>query len=480
MNEFKPMQPADMKSYESGGRASRRGLGCVGFGCIGSVVLLLVLCVGSYFALFHSSLPLAMIKRAIESEGEARVQGIRGSINSGFEIDKLQFRSEYKGKWNELVGVKLAYNGLFDILWNNRVIISEASVRSALIYSEYEEPAKSEQELKIPFNWLLDAEPISFGDEFREMDTGDLRELREMRIDLVDVGSMTLVDPETDDRLAIDTFQYRGLLIENGEVKNPGQFTVRSDFFDAETSPSKEWPSSNSAWLVKGEIKPAVLRILIKPFPFELDFAHRGGDKTSAKWNLLNGALRVEGQGDRELRVVMSDFSPGDYLDLGTQMIPSKWNVSISSLPAGETNNEDDDPSAEAPDVGGETPPKIIDTKEDSPFKRTVKFLPGGTFMLAKTRFDLEPATFEVISDNSPPLVLIANGKAGERNIKAVIRWQETAPFLNVELSSPGLQPREIWSLLFYEKPYTELDEATQSLFDKVAPPVVESEGVDF
>jgi hypothetical protein len=471
MNEFKPMQPADIKNYASGGRESRRGLGCIGFGCIGSVVLLLLLCAGSYYAVAHTSLPLSLIKRAIESDGNARVQGLRGSINTGFEIDRLEFRSEYEGKWNELIGIKLAYNGLFDIMRNNRVIISEASVRSAMIYSEYEEPRKSEQELRIPFSWLLDVEPVEFGREFGDLESEDLRELVEMRIGLVNVGAMTLVDPETDDRLAIETFQYRDLLIESGKVTNPGQFTVKCDFFDAETGPSAEWPSVEMAWLVKGELKPAINKILLKPLPFELDLAHPRKDKTSAKWSLMNGALKVDGEGEREVRVLMTDFSPGEYLDLDTQMIPSKWNVSISSVPASEVITEPGEEPAEDSEREKDGPQRIVGSGDSAPFKRTVKFLPGGHFMLGNTRFELEPATFEVFSEDNPPLVLVGNGKLGERDIKAVIRWQESAPFLKFELSSPGLQAREIWALLFYDKPYKELDETTRSLFDKVAAP---------
>lgn len=472
MNEFKPMQPADIKNYASSGGESRRGLGCIGFGCIGSVVLLLLLCAGSYYAVAHTSLPLSLIKRAIEADGNARVQGLRGSINTGFEIDRLEFRSDYDGKWNELTGIKLAYNGLFDIMRHNRVIISEASVRSALIYTDYEEPRKNEQELLVPFSWLLDLEPVEFGREFKSLESEELRELAEMRVGLVNVGAMTLVNPETDDRLAMETFQYRDLLIESGKVRNPGQFTIKCDFFDAETGPSAEWPSTEVAWLVKGELKPAINKILLKSIPVELDLAHPRQDKTLAKWSLLNGALKVDGEGEREVRVVMTDFSPGEYLDLGTHLVPSKWNLSISSVPASDVKTGPGDESTEESDREKDGAQRIIGTGDTAPFKRTVKFLPGGNFMLANTRFELEAATFEVVSHDDPPLVLVGNGKHGERDVKAIIRWQESAPFLKVELSSPGLQAREIWALLFYDKPYNDLDEATRSLFDKVAPPL--------
>ena len=59
--EFKQVKPATIDQFAESGPV--RGLGCAGIGCLVVVAGLLVMCVGSYLALMHSSLPLAMIER---------------------------------------------------------------------------------------------------------------------------------------------------------------------------------------------------------------------------------------------------------------------------------------------------------------------------------------------------------------------------------------------------------------------------------
>ncbi len=483
--EFKPTKPDNINQYSSGASKSK-GCGCVGIGCLVSVIMLVILCVGSYFAMMHTSFPLAMIERAIEADGTARVEGLRGSISSGFEIDKLEFMAEDGKHWNEFRGVKFAFNGIFDLMRTERFVIEEASVDGATVYTDYEEPEIQNSEPEIDFNWFVeDIDELGggfregleeFQHEMRQEGAGDLKEIR---IDLVNIQNIEIVNPVTDDRLKIERVEFRGFRMVQGEVDNLGQITVKSDFVDVDSKPSIAFPDEKLAWQLTGSIKTHAHQSLTAPVPFAMDFAFVDDNKSAMTASLFGESIKVADPNSKIMTINVSDFSPGEYIDLGTTIVPAKWSLDITSeRPEPTAENPDDVPGEqpiadEAGDKSGDeaadgSQPESSDKAEVKSVKRVVTFLPGGHFDLGKTRFEIETASFDVLSNSEPPLLLIATGMIGDNKVTAQLRSQRKAPFVFVDLSAEGMEPRDIWAQLFFERPYEELDSDAKASIDKV------------
>ena len=476
--EFKPTKPNSIDQYASGA-SKGKGCGCIGIGCLVSVVLLVVMCVGSYVAMMHTSLPLAMIERAIEADGNARVEGLRGSISSGFEIDKLEFISEDGKHWNEFRGVKFAFNGIFDLMRNERFVIEEASVEGATIYTEYEEPEFQEAEAEIDFNWFVDDVEI-VGDGFkegldelqRELKQEGAKDLKEIRIDLVNIQNIDIVNPVTDERLKIEQVEFRGFRIARGEVDSLGQITVKSDFVDIDTTPSTVYPDEKLAWQLTGSMKTNLHPLMIAPVPFVMDFAVLDNNKSATTASLFGGAIKVSDPSSKIMTINVAGFSPGEFVDLGTTVVPTQWTLDITSERPEPVADNQVAPGTDEPEKGeSEEESESGETVAEKTVKRVVSILPGGHFVLGKTPLEIEPASFDVKSNNEPQLLLTANGMIGDKHVTAQLRSQRKAPFVFVELSAEGMESRDIWAQLFFEKPYEELDADAKASIDKVLAP---------
>ena len=68
-------------------------MGCFGIGCVSIVIIIFAVCVGGYYSVFHSSLPLKIIEAAIEEDGEAEIDGLTGTLSSGFSADEFRFKA---------------------------------------------------------------------------------------------------------------------------------------------------------------------------------------------------------------------------------------------------------------------------------------------------------------------------------------------------------------------------------------------------
>ena len=76
------------------------------------------------------------MEELIESGGDVDVQGLSGTISSGFHIDKLLVRDE-QGRWNEMEQVEFQFNGIYDLFDNNRLLIDQISVGKGRFYMDF-------------------------------------------------------------------------------------------------------------------------------------------------------------------------------------------------------------------------------------------------------------------------------------------------------------------------------------------------------
>ncbi|MEM7475731.1 MAG: hypothetical protein AAF483_12130 [Planctomycetota bacterium] len=112
-----------------------------GSGCLKAFIIVLVLgllsCAGIvgglYYSVFHSSMPLAMMEDLLESSGDVKIEGLSGSISSGFHMDEMSFRGQ-DGNWSMLRGIDFEFESLSQLTNEQRLIIDHFTVDGGEIY----------------------------------------------------------------------------------------------------------------------------------------------------------------------------------------------------------------------------------------------------------------------------------------------------------------------------------------------------------
>lgn len=491
-------------------QTTTRGGGCgiVGIGCGVVALLFMTMCVGSYFLTMHSSLPLSMIERALESEGNVQVEGLKGSISSGFEIELLKFESDECDEWNELRKVRFSYNGFINLLRTKRLIISEASVGGATIYT------RIDGHDEVPIAGGINGEEIAsdLAEEWNEMEEefqdNDADELKELRIDLVSAKNVALVDPDTGARLEFDRVEFRNYQMLDGRITRLGELEVVSDQVDMETNKSTRYADEPVAWNLTGKIKPVAHKSLTTELPFDVDFAIQGSNRFQLHVNLFDGQVEIEEPyGDQKV-VHLKDFSYGKYFETHSQLVPSNWNAKMTldrswvevEQPVeqpGEEASGQNEASEQNEDAKRDEDAKQGESSQEADPVPTVRKVkkpvyaisvgPQGTFQLGQTQFQIKDEKVVFGPDEKmDPAQVIATGQFNDTEVTASITLHSRAPWFTMTLSATGMDPKDVWANLFYDKAYVALDGDQQKQVDAAVTPANpmhqfgEIEAVDF
>ena len=474
--EYKPPKPEF--SFPQNAHAApekRRGCGCFAIGCLVMFMGLCLLCVGSYYAIMHTSFPLSWIEQAIEESGEVRVEGLKGSISSGFEIDELKVISDDGENWNEFRNISFQFNGLFDLFRSQRLIIEEVSIGSAMVYDDHEFDELYNETPWIGLSWMVDVD--SPDEDFRDtvdelrdnLNDNDMRELKEMRVDLISFRDFELVDPLSGNKLAIDRIELRGFAVEAGRVVSLGNVVVESDQIDLETESSSRWPDEPLAWRIRGALKPELNRDIKKAIDGTIDIALIG-ERVVYEGTCCDGAIRLVRADERSLMIELNQLNPDEYLDLHTQLAPSEWNMTVRrerTLP--DSNREESDKEADSGDDAesdDDAAGREID-REAPGSALTVAIEDGGSFMLGSARFEIEPVTFNVISNDSPDFELQAQATVDGELVRATVRLLPAAPYVRVGMKSGEWNEKDLWAHLFFESKYNDLESDQQQEIDR-------------
>lgn len=452
------------------------GCGCFAMGCGITVALLFVMCVSSYFVAMHSSLPLSLLESALEAEGDVEVEGLSGSVSSGFEIESLKFKSGYKDRWNELRQVKFSYNGIFDLARSQRMIIEEASVASATIYSP------------ITSDWNAAESIDEVNDELSDLDmdieTNNENELKEFRIDKLVAKNIRIIDPNNDDELNFRLIQFGDFQFKDGQVAKLGQLEIDSDQLDLHTEPSKRLSQHKVAWNIIGDVKTKIHDAVIADIPFEIDFAIRKDQTMLAYVNLFEKQLVIDDLWGDTSKYQLTDFNPQEYLDMQTTLAPSDinigWSITSEKVRVAkesvtqESTTQGGDQPADVDDESADEIPAVEKTDEEQESQTIfvnvthyrVNFQPEGQFVLGQTVFQLQTDELVFGTDESTTNRVEAVGQLNETRIDAAIFLDSTAPWIVVELTSAGMETSDIWSQLFFGQDYQTLDEERQQQVD--------------
>ena len=486
------------------------GCGCVATGCAIVMLLFFVMCIGSYFVTMHTSLPLALIESALESDGNIEVEGLRGSISTGFEIDSLKFESDECDEWNELRDIRFSYNGFFNLLRTKRLLIYEASVGSATIYARID--GENDIELGDAFNGEDIAREIAeeWADMQNEFSDNDAEDLRELRIDLVSAKNVAIVDPDSGTRLEFNKVEFKNYQVLDGQITRIGDLEIISDQIDLKSGKSERYADESIAWNFIGNVKPSAHHTIIKDISFDIDFAIVSTDEIQLHVNLFDESVEIDEPYGALRKIALNDFSHGDYFELHSDLLPSHWQVNmtiVSSEPEIEQEQEpvqndaavdqpepdeiaEDESATEEPetpeqesaseeadqdDAESDENDSIVNESRNFAINQratkknySIEIDPGSSFLLGEARFEIETQQVSLGSDEQmePPLV-VARAELDGKTIMAHLTLKRSSPWFEIALQSDGEEPNDLWSRLFFQNDYKDLDDEQQLEVDK-------------
>ncbi len=402
------------------------GMGCWSIGCMGVIGLFVLMGVGGYYGVFHSSLPLRMIEAAIESEGEVEIEGLKGSLSSGFSADEFRFKT-MDDRWSNLTDIKFNYESNSSLFGTDRIIITELSVDGGTIYADWD-PEESEFEPEVGKEF----EEIE--DEFEDMDQefrkefGGPPDIGEVRIDLVRVANLRIVNPRTELEITIDEIKFDGFEWRDGGLKSLGELLVRSSQMELSTVPSVEFADQKHAQRLEGILRAQADHRLRVDVPFVIDFAVSDKLEVSLKSRLFDDQLQFD-RLPEESELRFRDFSPAEIVQLDTRSIlPANVNLVLvypenAEIPA-EVNAD-------------------------------------GSFELGSTKF----SKLRIERPEQGPPVLLADAAIGAQTVTAKLRLDR--PFWEswkVSLESETFESQEeIWSQTLFHLAYDQLSEDQQA-----------------
>lgn len=410
-------QYVDYQSQKSGS-----GCGCWVIGC-GSIILLFVaLCGGGFYTLFYSSVPLRMIETAIEDSGEVEIDGLSGSIMSGFTIEKLRFKTE-GDQWSHLSNIKFKYKSS----WFNsdRIIIEDISVDGGTIYAKFD-PDNAEFEMDPDFDAEFDEARNEIESEFGR---GSFGGIKEVRVDLIRIANLKIVNPDTNDEITLDEVKFDDFHFEDGVLLSMGNLLVNSSQMNITTSPSDHFSEYETAKHFSGQLNEAVDHRFKKDMPIKVDLAVDDAGEMLYYAYLYDGAV-VADRENQLTEFTVTDFNPEDYFKSERSgILPSKINVKYSAKT-------------------GFLP---ISVEE------------GGSFNLGKTQFS------QLTLDKSAgSATIVGKAEVDGQTVTAQVRMSQRTGWRRITLSSDQeTPPQDVWSQTVFGDSFANLQPEQQEAITK-------------
>ncbi len=422
-----PGKPPVHVPVQSGSSAGRF-FGCAAIGC-GSMVLLLVgLCGTGYWFTFYSSTPLNWIARGIEKSGNARIEGLKGNMTTGVEVEKLQFReSPEDPQWSEVNGLRVKYR-LLGPFWNrNGLVVDEISVDSARLFVDLEGEVRLSSDLDLSDLYEEIRDEIRSEGVSGDVDFGGAN----FEVKQVLLKDIVLVDRETGRELKLDELRFDGMKIVKGELVELGDVVLRADLAEIESLPGEAFGDEPINRLFRIRLKKEMTSELVADLPLGVDFGYGRETGPRVRLSVCNDQIRFEPARKGEpWRMIFDGYEPGEFFNpVETGIMPADLRL------VAERGKNDDHWKLGEGEHG---------------------------FRLGQTGFRFD-------ADGQPDrkdagLRFTATGESNGTTIRATLINTGRSPFVAIELQADdfgGLE--EIWAKTVFGRPFAELDETEKA-----------------
>jgi len=395
-------------------------------GCLIAIVISIVVagilvCVGGYWAVMHSSLPLKPIEAAINASGEAKITGLKGSLSSGMSADELRiFETGASDSW--FTGIVFRFNGISDISSHNRVIVEELSVKQAYLSLPLESKEGREQEkvVNIDFN---DGDDDDLGsEEFFEAsgpDGAPTFELKNLRIDELVIENG--LGETNRGSLVLTGFKAAGDDVSLQDIQITGDFL--------ELSLDQLSSTNRFDQVIVGKVKTALHKAILTDIDFRIEFGGTGNGK-AFRMSALGEKITLEpGEQPESGTISIRSFTLSNYLDTAVADVPN--NITLTASSTG---------------------------------KRTGTTIEGGTFDLGKTTFDLAKQT---IARDAEGQELTATAKIGDSEVTAYIAEPDSDANFRYRFVAEPTVDADLVSLVLFQSDTNQLAPAQLQTLDQ-------------
>ncbi|MDX1680075.1 MAG: hypothetical protein R3242_05015 [Akkermansiaceae bacterium] len=262
--------------------------GCVVKVLIGLVAAVLLLLATGYYVLFHTAIPARMLAGVINQNPRIQIEGIEGSLKSGFSVATMRFE-DAMGNVNELDDVRLRYRTEGDLM-----VITEVHVGRGLFYVDRsgDEPAETTEE---PYPESGGGDPM------------------EVLIESISINDITLVDVGTGEAFKMEGFHVDRLRI--GKEFSMGTASLRSSGLDLTITP-QDGAEVSDRFDVDFLAKPAFHENVIAAIDLKGTVEIIGEDQHRMDLSGFDGKFSIEGDSD-VIAVSLRDFDSRDYFKSG-------------------------------------------------------------------------------------------------------------------------------------------------------------------
>jgi hypothetical protein len=417
-------QPPHVPVPVQGGSSAGRFFGCAAIGCGSLVLLLVAFCGIGYWFTFYSSTPLNWIASGIEESGNAKIEGLKGNLTTGVEVEQFQFReSPADANWSQINGLRVKYRftGPF---WNkNGIVIDEVSIVSARLYVDLDGEVRFSSDLDLAALYREVRDEIRDEAAGGDVDFGGAN----FEVKQVLLQSIVLVDRDTGRELKLDELRFDGLKIAKGELVELGNVVLRADLAEIESLPGEAYASTPINRLFRVRLKKEMTDELAADLPLDIDFGYDRVSGPRFDLSVCDGQIRLEPSSDSQpWRLVFDGFQPATFFSAEvTGIMPEDLRL------VAERSRKDDH--------------WILGEGEHG-------------FRLGQTGFQFDRD--DQPSGEQDGLRFVAVGEVDGSQVRATLTSTGRLPFVMVELQSDGFNgTEEIWARTVFGRAFGELAE---------------------
>lgn len=403
--------------------STKRGFGLKGcLGCLGVAIGVPLLLLGiGYYVLFHTSYPLQkMVDSDFDIDGKpVEVEGLSGSISSGFAIEKIVIRNDPEDTVIE--GLTFRYDGFWDSIFSKSFVIEELSADRSVIIVENDFLSTSDDDEEFGDKpnpeQAENADQVSFLFELRELNFKDT--------------NFKSVDGEID--IQIPLIHLAGLKIHGDDI-SLAELEITSELLNLELADASPVEIDGQMLQFKQKVEGKVLSeihpLVKSDIDFSFEFAAVDG-KTVTRFTAFDGQVQNTCLPDQTKVTRFDRFSPGKFLDPKGHIVPERISLITSEMD------------------------KIVTTEK-------------GEFFLGMTRFEIEA---QKLAASDPEAALVGRTEVNGQKIEVALqpdKEQMWPPFRVEIVSTQKLNFRQQLSLIYFQGVYKDLPADQKSFIDAI------------
>ena len=385
--------------------------------------------------MFHSSLPLRLMEFTMESSGSVEIEGLDGTVSTGFSADEFRFKT-LGDNWSKLEGINFKYENDWSFFGTDSLTITEMSIDSGVIYAQWD-PAHQQidiESLEVEFDDMK--EGIDFQENQSDVAIAQVLADLKIRLDKISIANLKIVNPQTEDELVIENVSYEGFKLNEGVFEDLGELTVNSTQLDVETVEPQFLTEHDNARRLQGTIHKLMDNRLVADIPFVVEYAIDEDLNGFTKVDLFDGAMKIEDTSD-QLAINYSDFSTEAYFDKSQiPVLPTNINMQIEF------------------EQGRNTGPSEVNTE--------------GQFTIGETTF----TNLRISESPKGRQYVVGSGEIAEQSITAKFFISSPySPWINMQLKSDGDDKQEeLWAQTLFGKAFDDLNDREKTSIESVIP----------